>query len=74
MEVWVKELSGNRRAVALLNRSDRPADISFTGEEIGLSGKRRVRDLWSHRDLGFYEDAYTGKDVVAHDARVLLVQ
>ncbi len=74
LEVWVKELSGNRRAVALLNRSDQAADISFTGEEIGLTGKRRVRDVGGHRDLGRYEDTYTGKAVAAHDALVLLVE
>lgn len=74
LEVWVKELSGNRRAVALLNRSDQPADISFTWDEIGLTGERAVRNLWTHQDLGEFSQSYRGKGIATHDALVLLIK
>ena len=74
LEVWVKELSGNRRAVALLNRSSVPADINVKWEEIGMNGKRKVRDLWQHEDLGKFKDSFTGKNIASHEAVVLLVE
>ncbi|MGB3780856.1 MAG: hypothetical protein WA960_21005 [Tunicatimonas sp.] len=49
-------------------------DYIYGLEEIGLTGKHRMRDLWSHRDLGAFAQAYTGKGVAAHHARVLLVE
>ena len=73
LEVWVKELSGNRSAVALLNQSDQPADITFTWDEIDLEGEHQVRDLWGKQDVGRFEGAYTGKDIAPHDALVLLI-
>ena len=53
-EVWVKPLSGGRRAVLLFNRGASPAEIGFTWDQLGFPANRRarVRDLWAHRDLG----------------------
>jgi alpha-galactosidase len=60
-EVWYKILTGdNVRAVALLNRSDRTADITVKWIDIGLpSGPASVRDLWQRRDAGMFENSYT---------------
>lgn len=74
LEVWSKELSGNRRAVALLNRSSEPADISVAWKELGLEGKLKVRDLWKHEDMGKFRDTFTGKNIQAHEAMVLLIE
>ncbi len=73
LEVWSKELSGGRRAVALFNRSSRPADIAVSWKEIGLAGKLKVRDLWEHKDLGKFKNSFTGKQIPAHSAMVLLI-
>jgi alpha-galactosidase len=50
-EVWVKPLSGGAKALLLFNRGDAPARIRATSDQVGISGRARVRDLWAHRDL-----------------------
>ncbi len=47
--VLVKPLAGGDRAVALFNSTDRPATISATATEVGLSEAPayRIRDLWT---------------------------
>lgn len=73
-EVWSKELSGNRRAVALFNRSLEPADIKVSWDELGLAGKLKIRDLWKHEDLGKFKNSYHGKGILGHEALVLLIE
>lgn len=59
-QVWAKPLHDGT-AVALYNRSDKPADISTDLRELGLEpGSYRVRDLW---DEGRWT---TGGPVAAH--------
>lgn len=50
--VFVKELSGGDRAVALFNESEATATISTTAQEAGLppSAGYTVRDLWEGKD------------------------
>ena len=74
IEVWLKELSGNRVAVALLNRSSESADITINWDEIGVKGKVKVRDVWLHENLGKFKDSFTGKDIPSHEALVLLFE
>jgi alpha-galactosidase len=60
-EVWAKILSGeNVRAVALLNRSDKTANITVQWLDLGLPAfPAAVRDLWQQADLGVFENGYT---------------
>jgi alpha-galactosidase len=74
LEVWCKELSGDRKAIALLNRSSEPADMEVTWKELGLKGKLKVRDLWKHQDLGKFKDSFKGEGILPHEARVLLIE
>lgn len=73
LEVWSKQLTGNRRAVALFNRSSRPSDITVSWSEIGLLGKLKVRDLWLHKNLGMFEGTFTGENIPPHEALIILV-
>jgi len=73
-EIWVKDLSGNRKAVALLNRGENPADITFSNEEVGLKARIKIRDLWLHRDLGKFKQSFTGKEIPGHGCMVLIVK
>ena len=54
LEVWAKQLADGSRAVALLNRTGGEAGITATWADIGYPTHlaAKVRDLWSHRDLG----------------------
>jgi alpha-galactosidase len=53
-EVWVKELEHGQRAVGLFNRGERPATVTARWDELGIQGRRRVRDLWRQKDLGSF--------------------
>jgi alpha-galactosidase len=51
-EVWVKPLSGGAKAVLLFNRGEAPATIRATADQVGAPARARVRDLWTHKDVG----------------------
>jgi alpha-galactosidase len=50
-EVWSKDLSGGRKAVALFNRGTDDATVSATFAQLGVSGTPAVRDLWHRMDV-----------------------
>jgi alpha-galactosidase len=63
-EVLVRPLAGDAMAVALFNRGDQPADISFSWDSLelgaGLGGKTlEARDLWKHADVPVNGDSFT---------------
>jgi len=53
-EVWSKLMQDGSRAVALLNRGIKDAEISVSWEDLGYPAhlSARVRDLWHAKDLG----------------------
>ena len=61
LQVWVKPLSDQSKAVALFNfvTDDVPQPITLHFKDIGLGGSVHVRDLWAHKDLGLARDSYT---------------
>jgi len=61
LQVWVKPLSDQSKAVALFNfvTDDVPQPITLHFKDIGLGGSVHVRDLWAHKDLGLVRDSYT---------------
>ncbi len=50
--VLVKDLEDGSKAVGLFNLSPLPTKLRVTWDEIGLSGRQPIRDLWRQRDLG----------------------
>jgi uncharacterized protein (TIGR03382 family) len=50
-EVWARDLTGGRKAVALFNRGTEDAGVSVTFAQLGVSGTPVVRDLWHRADL-----------------------
>ena len=55
IEVWRKPLGkkeGKITAIAVFNRGESPATYSLPSENITVSKKAKVRDLWLHKDLG----------------------
>ncbi|MCE7551924.1 glycoside hydrolase family 27 protein [Streptomyces thermodiastaticus] len=70
-DVYSKVLSGHgKRAVVLLNRSDRPALRTVRFADTGLGGPVEVRDLRARADRGTYTDSYT-VEVPAHGTAML---
>jgi hypothetical protein len=50
-EVWARDLSGGRKAVALFNRGTADATVSATFSQLGVSGTPAVRDLWNRANV-----------------------
>ncbi|MGF1338994.1 glycoside hydrolase family 27 protein [Streptomyces flavovirens] len=70
-DVYSKVLQGSgRRAVVLLNRSDRPAERTVDFADAGLAGKVGVRDLRARKDRGKHTGSYT-VEVPAHGTAFL---
>ena len=76
LQVWMKKLTSKNNikyAIALLNRSGTAAEILLDFSKLGLPPKVKIRDVWTHEDLGKFENKYTGK-VPAHGVQMLIVQ
>ena len=75
LQVWSKKLSGtNARAVVLFNRGSGSASITVRWTSIGIpAGAATVRDLWSHTDLGSFNDSYTASSVPSHGVVMLRI-
>jgi alpha-galactosidase len=52
-EIWVRELAGGDKAVAVFNRAADKADVTIKWSELGLKTPSRAKDLWAHRDTTF---------------------
>jgi alpha-galactosidase len=70
----VKPLSDGTRAVVLFNRGASEADVSVFWEEIAYPNhlSAKVRDLWSHKDLGAVTGKYSAK-VPSHSVVMLKI-
>jgi alpha-galactosidase len=64
-EVWSRPLSDGTMAVGLFNRDKAPAKVSIAWSQLKLAGPQPVRDLWLHKDLGQFTDAFAA-DVPPH--------
>jgi alpha-galactosidase len=49
--VLLKPLEDGAVAVGLFNLSEKPRRIAVSFADLGLSGKKRVRDVWRQKDL-----------------------
>jgi alpha-galactosidase len=58
LEVWKRELEDGSIAVGLFNRGEKPAVVTATWSDLGLTGKMKVRDLWRQKDLGKFTIQY----------------
>jgi hypothetical protein len=74
LEVWAGALSGDRLAVALLNRSPGADRISVRWQDVGLAAGTtvKVRDLWAHADLGTFSTDFT-LPVASRETMLLLL-
>jgi alpha-galactosidase len=52
-EIWVRQLDGGDRAVAVFNRGAAPATINVQWASLQMSPPTQVRDLWMHQDEHF---------------------
>ncbi|MCX6898343.1 MAG: NPCBM/NEW2 domain-containing protein [Verrucomicrobia bacterium] len=57
--LMVKRMEDGSRAVGLCNRGELPATITAKWSDLGITGKKIVRDLWRQRDLGKFHGQFT---------------
>jgi alpha-galactosidase len=72
-EIYNKPLYDGTTAVLLLNKGQETANITVTWDKIGLSGEQMVRDLWERKDLGYFTDSYTAKNLSQHGVMFIKV-
>ncbi len=59
LEVWGRDMEDGSKAVGLFNRGEDATTVTAKWADLGLKGKRIVRDLWRQQDLGKYEGEFT---------------
>ena len=57
--VLAKPLEDGSLAVGLFNLREAEDEVSVTWKDLNVKGRRMVRDLWRHKDLGRLTDRYT---------------
>jgi alpha-galactosidase len=59
--IYMKHLWDGSVALGMFNRGEKPAEMSFTLDMLGMRGTRTVRDLWRQKDVATLDGkaAYT---------------
>ena len=74
MQVWFSKAADGSTVVALFNLdSINDADITAKWSDIGLKGSVKVRDLWSHTELGSFTESFTAR-LAPHACRLLRIK
>lgn len=72
LPVWVSDLGNGRYYVALFNMNATKAVVELPWKTIGVTGAKRTRDLWRHREQGPSLGSYR-TELPAHGTQLLLV-
>ena len=59
LEVWARPLADGSLAVGLFNRDEMEMKIAVSWSELGITGKRTVRDLWRQKELGVFDGEFS---------------
>ncbi len=70
LEVYAKPLDDGTWPVGLINRGEASADVALNLEDLKLTGKQVVRDLWRQKDSGTFDQKFSS--AVAPHGVVLL--
>jgi hypothetical protein len=71
-QVWSTRNADGSYTVALFNMSNAPAKVTANWNDIGITGKADVRDLWNHHNLGNSTGSFSA-DLPVHGSRLLRV-
>lgn len=72
-QIFVRELSGGRHAVALMNTADKALKLTADFRALGLEGKYRLRDVWQHKQVAARASKWSGT-VAPHEAKVWVLE
>jgi len=65
VEVWAKQMEDGSEAVGLFNLGEEEARVTATWSDLGLAGRKMVRDLWRQINLGEFTGEF-GTSVPRH--------
>ena len=57
--VYAKDLADGSKAVGLFNLGETETQVTVKWSDLGIEGKKHVRDLWRQKDLGKFKDFYS---------------
>ena len=71
-KVLAKDLDDGSKAVGLFNlKNNEPNAVKITWQQLEISGKQTVRDLWRQKDIGTYNNSF---EAVVRPHGVILVK
>ena len=73
LEIWAKPLANGSTAVGLFNRGESTNPVRVNFKDIGVTGSAKVRNLWTHQDLGSFDGSYT-VEIPRHGAVLVSVE
>lgn len=56
--VMVKDLEDGSKAAGLFNRGEKETIVTVKWSDLGIRGRKAVRDLWREKDLGRFSDQF----------------
>jgi len=60
VSVWKADVPGQKaKYVAMFNLKESTANVTINLTQLGISESLKVRDLWSHTDLGTFSSSFT---------------
>lgn len=59
IEVWARPLNDGSWAIGLFNLGEEQQPISITWDELSISGKQIIRNLWEQKNMGIFDNEYT---------------
>ena len=51
-QIWYGQMTNGDWVVALFNRENSPQERSVSLAQLGITGQKKMRDLWLHEDVG----------------------
>lgn len=58
-EIWAKPLEDGTTAVGLFNKGEFPVKMTIEWDQIGVKGRKTVRDLWRQQTLGMFSESFS---------------
>ena len=72
-QIFVRPLTGNRWAVAVLNTAEQPQVIRVDFSALGIAGRCSVRDVWAHKQIARKAASWKGRMAV-HETKVFVLK
>ncbi|KAJ9455809.1 Alpha-galactosidase 3 [Diplonema papillatum] len=68
-QIWSKPLTGGDAAVFVMNNATEPISVQLNFSAFGFGSTTYVRDVYTHADLGKFQDSYDTGSIASHDSR-----